>query len=122
LIRNRDLGTALFQDDEDDEEDDDIGVWDRRRRRPRAGPEQYPKIPSEAGMELMHSGVFGENDYRIKKKKQLVRRVLDRELGLGDRFERKRNQNLMAQVSGCHDKRRTPVANKTTGYDSIHQG
>ncbi|KAF4772802.1 WD repeat domain-containing protein [Colletotrichum scovillei] len=95
LIQSGEVTLRTTHDEEDD--DEDIG-WGRRRRRPRARePNRFPKVPSEEGTKLMHSGVFGANDYRVTKKKQLARRILDRELGLGDRRDRKQNQDLMAQ-------------------------
>jgi len=49
----------------------------------------------------MHSGAFGSTERVVSSqtspKKQLARRILDRELGLGDRAFRKTNQDLMAQ-------------------------
>jgi len=86
------LRSAL--DDFDD--DEDIGWGRRRRRRHHGGPSRFPKVPSDEGTKLMHSGVFGANEQRADKK-QLARRILDRELGLGDRRDRKQNQDLMAQ-------------------------
>ncbi|TEA11979.1 LEC14B protein [Colletotrichum sidae] len=83
----------------DDDEDDDefMGFRNRRRRTRRAQP-KFPKVPSDEGTKLMHSGVFGTNEYRVtKNKKQLARRILDRELGLGLARDRKANQDLMAQ-------------------------
>jgi DDB1- and CUL4-associated factor 11 len=49
----------------------------------------------------MNSGTFGVNDISspLRKKKQLARRILDRELGIGDRSYRRINQGVMAQVS-----------------------
>jgi DDB1- and CUL4-associated factor 11 len=100
LIRSRD---GIL----DDDDDDDWGPLARRRRRRSRDPNRFPKVPSEKGTELMHSGVFGANepstrnsvDQPIKLKKDIARRVLDRELGLGNPRERLRNQALMAQVN-----------------------
>ncbi|KAI3321540.1 WD40-repeat-containing domain protein [Xylariaceae sp. AK1471] len=95
LLRGRNLG-VLLNDDEDDDDDN----WGHRiRRRRTLDPNRFPKVPSEKGTRLMNSGAFGANDVSspLKKKKQLARRVLDRELGLGDRSYRRTNQGVMAQ-------------------------
>ncbi|KAJ4416195.1 hypothetical protein N0V85_002381 [Neurospora sp. IMI 360204] len=79
--------------------DDDDDYWEPpRRMRPGYVP-AFPKVPSEQGRKLMESGVFGAFDLREpdSKKKRLTRRLLDRELGLGDRTEQKTNLALMAQ-------------------------
>ncbi|KAK1964654.1 WD40 repeat-like protein [Colletotrichum sublineola] len=93
LIHSGEVTLRPLNDDDDDE---DIGWGRRRRRRPSGEPSRFPKVPSEEGTKLMHSGVFGANEQRAGKK-QLARRILDRELGLGDRRDRKQNQDLMAQ-------------------------
>ena len=95
LLRGRDLGHVLFHDDDD-------GGWGFRRRRRRSPPDpnRFPKVPSEKGTELMHSGTFGSTDRHITSRKRLARRILDRELGIGNQSERKINQDIMAQV--CH--------------------
>ena len=48
----------------------------------------------------MESGIFGSVpvDRRMPDRKTLARRVLDRELGLGDRRSQEANQDIMAQV------------------------
>lgn len=97
-MRGEDLGNILFQDDGDDD-DEDYLYRARSRRQRRLDPDRFPKVPSEEGTKLMHSGVFGSSDWKTRSKKQLARRVLDRELGLGDRISRKMNQEAMAQVS-----------------------
>jgi len=90
--------------DEDDEDDTGYARI-RLRRRGRADPKRFPKIPSDNGLELMNCGQFGssetektrEGDIFIKKK--LARRILDRELAT-DSFSRQQlNQRLMAQAS-----------------------
>jgi DDB1- and CUL4-associated factor 11 len=45
----------------------------------------------------MESGVFGAFDPREPDRKRLARRILDRELGLGDVARRRTNKQLMAQ-------------------------
>lgn len=96
LFRGRDLGHILFHEGDDDEDEDDF--FPRRRRRTPPDPNRFPKVPSDEGRELMNSGTFGSSDRKMSRRKQLARRVLDRELGLGDRTARKTNQDMMAQV------------------------
>ncbi|KAJ8118676.1 hypothetical protein ONZ43_g3944 [Nemania bipapillata] len=88
--------------DEDADEDDEGGGsrWGRRLRRRRPlNRGNFPPIPSEKGGELMNSGTFGTDDTPspLKKRKQLARRILDRELGIGDRSYRRANQGVIAQ-------------------------
>ncbi|KAI0099819.1 WD40-repeat-containing domain protein [Nemania sp. FL0031] len=83
-----------------DDADNDGGGWGTRlRRRPRSDQTRFPKVPSDEGRELMNSGTFGATDISspLRKKKQLARRILDRELGIGDRSYRRMNQGVMAQ-------------------------
>lgn len=100
LLRNRELGQILFDQEagDDGEEDDFLGQWTRRRRRPPKDPERFPKVPSPEGTKLMRSGAFGANNYDLRTKRQLGSRMLDRELGLGDREQRKRNSDIIRQV------------------------
>lgn len=46
----------------------------------------------------MTSGAFGSTDYNRRTKKQLARRMLERELGVGDLYDRKRNRDIITQV------------------------
>jgi WD repeat-containing protein 23 len=94
LLRGHGLRHALFHTSDDDDE----RIPTARRRRPPPDPNRFPKVPSAAGRELMESGLFGSVDRSFTGRKQLARRMLDRELGLGDRFSRRTNQDLMAQV------------------------
>lgn len=96
LLRGEDLGHILFGDVDDDEE----YMSSRRRRRAQLDPNRFPKVPSDEGTQLMNSGIFGSSDREIGSRKQLARRILDRELGLGDRISRKINQDIIAQVGG----------------------
>lgn len=78
------------------------GLIGRLRRRQRARPDvDFPEVPSAKGIELMNSGVFGSTSLALSPNvaapKELARRVLDRELGLGDYRGRRLNQELMAQ-------------------------
>jgi len=86
----------------DESEDERYDLRFNRRRRP--DPNRFPKIPSEMGMELMNSGIFGLNEAENVdvgdnvRRKRLARRILDRELATGDYVHQKLNQRLMAQV------------------------
>ncbi|PTB70465.1 WD40 repeat-like protein [Trichoderma citrinoviride] len=60
-------------------------------------PNRFPKVPSEEGRKLMGSGVFGVSETDLRHKKTIARRLLDRELGLGDRVWRKRTNGILAQ-------------------------
>ncbi|KAI0509219.1 WD40-repeat-containing domain protein [Xylaria bambusicola] len=98
LLRGRNLGIILNSDGNDD--DGDFDNWGHRlRRRRQLDPNRFPKVPSDKGRELMNSGTFGANDISspLRKKKQLARRILDRELGIGDRSYRGVNQGVIAQ-------------------------
>ena len=108
LLQTRNLGHLLLrigEQDEDDDDDDDEDEYSmffgrrRRRRRYPKDPNRFPEVPSRAGTKLMRSGVFGANDYSMSTKKDIARRIFDRELGLGDGFQRGNNQRLAIQVS-----------------------
>ena len=107
LLRNSDIARLLqITVGADEGEDDDDGYARiRLRRRGRADPNRFPKIPSENGQELMNSGQFGSNETEniregeIIMKKKLARRILDRELATVSYSEQQLNQRLMAQVS-----------------------
>ncbi|KAL7894917.1 WD40 repeat-like protein [Trichoderma sp. TUCIM 5745] len=60
-------------------------------------PNRFPKVPSEEGRKLMQSGVFGSNDDDTQPKKQIARLILEREIGMGDRMQRKRDNGVLAQ-------------------------
>ncbi|GAW21346.1 hypothetical protein ANO14919_108650 [Xylariales sp. No.14919] len=95
LLRGRNLGMFLHGDEDDDNDEN----WQRLRRRRPLDPDRFPKVPSEKGRELMNSGTFGANEISppLKKKKELARRILNRELGIGDRSYRRMNQSVIAQ-------------------------
>lgn len=82
LLRSHDLGQIIFDDDESP---------------PPADPNRFPKVPSDEGRQLMESGLFGALDTRDHDRKRIARRILDRELGVGDNAWRKTNKELMAQ-------------------------
>lgn len=76
---------------------DEFEEWMDSRR---PDPNRFPKVPSEAGRELMDSGLFGTNPSASepRAKKALARRILDRELGISNPSESRRNNKLIVQV------------------------
>lgn len=96
LFRNRDLTNLLLSDNADEE--GFLSHFGIRRRRQPKDPNRFPKVPSEEGLKLMRAGAFGANDYDLHTRKHLARRMLERELGVGDREERRRNSDLVTQV------------------------
>ncbi|KAI2632802.1 WD40-repeat-containing domain protein [Xylaria nigripes] len=97
LLRSHNLGILLNADD--DESDNFSHGYRLRRRRRDIDLAKFPKVPSDQGRDLMSTGTFGTSDISppLRKKKHLARRILDRELGLGDRSYRRMNQGVMAQ-------------------------
>ncbi|KAF4966047.1 hypothetical protein FSARC_6247 [Fusarium sarcochroum] len=95
LMQNPDLTSVLFQDNPDD--DVEFLQWPLRRRRTPKDPNRFPEVPSENGIKLMRSGAFGANNYNFKAKKRLATRMLERELALGNREDRIRNNSLITQ-------------------------
>jgi len=99
LLASSELGRLFIRTADDD---DDHHFIRRRRGRTRPDPNRFPKVPSEAGAQLMNSGNFGANEIRsldtITQKKKLARRILDRELGIDTGARKIANQQLMAQV------------------------
>lgn len=65
----------------------------------------------------MESGVFGAYDRSQPSRKALARRLLDRELGLGDLSGQKLNQGLMAQVR--NQNLHSPRAEKADNMQSM---
>ena len=124
LLRGSDLTQILMQADGEDEDD----TWEnaRRARRRALDPNRFPKVPSDKGRELMDSGVFGhpsetpaaaggrgkDKGANVSHRKAVARRVLDRELGIGDGAFRRMNQALMAQVG---------FSNPSTGSEDCGQ-
>jgi WD repeat-containing protein 23 len=94
LLRNHDLTNAVFSDNANGE--GFLSLWDTRRRRQPKDPNRFPKVPSEEGLKLMRAGAFGANNY--DKRKHIARRMLERELGVGDPEQRRRNSDLVTQV------------------------
>ncbi|KAJ4286293.1 hypothetical protein N0V90_013327 [Kalmusia sp. IMI 367209] len=113
LFRTRDLligalrGRGIFIADDDDDEGDDGGEgstgYDPVRppwRRKGAGSAAFEKVPSEAGKELMNSGVFGTNhrpEDTIKRSNRLSSQIMRRELGLGSNGRQRNASRLMRQ-------------------------
>ena len=103
LLQNSEIGRIFrFAPDDDEEEDD---RWLRRRHRP--DPNRFPKVPSDAGTELMNSGLFGTNPTQavtsrdkvsLGKKKKLAWRIMERELAVGNSATEKLNNRRLAQV------------------------
>lgn len=91
----------MFDEGDEDDPEGFFGRWGRRRRRPAKDPNRFPKVPSEQGTKLMRSGAFGSNEDNMFPEKQytpMARRMLERELGIGNREERRRNGNIITQV------------------------
>lgn len=76
---------------------DEFEEWVESRR---PDPNRFPKVPSEAGRELMDSGQFGVSAPAPDRgsRKAFARRVLDRELGISNPAESRRNHKLLLQV------------------------
>lgn len=76
---------------------EEFDEWMESRR---PDPNRFPKVPNEAGRELMYSGQFGANPpvSEQRMKKDLARRVLDRELGISNPAETRKTHRLLAQV------------------------
>jgi WD repeat-containing protein 23 len=99
LMQDPNLTSVLFQDNADD--DAEFLDWPFRRHRTPKDPNRFPQVPSFEGMKLMRSGVFGANDYNLRAQKRLATRMLERELALGNREDRLRNNALINQVGYC---------------------
>ncbi|QVM10571.1 hypothetical protein D8B26_005229 [Coccidioides posadasii str. Silveira] len=90
ILQTHGLWRGQASHNEDDEDAFVFGSYGfRRRRRQKPVEDLYPKVPSEAGAELMVSGTFGSNPYyldRIKNRRtKFGTKMLWRELGLGPR-------------------------------------
>ncbi|OJJ61262.1 hypothetical protein ASPSYDRAFT_146673 [Aspergillus sydowii CBS 593.65] len=94
-------GDNIVDDDYDDYDDyEEYGILGLGRRVPRrAGPPQYPKVPSDEGLKLMRSGVFGAEpnyiDERAGRKKTLMEKIMWRELGVdGQGLQRSKTPSI----------------------------
>ncbi|ATY62656.1 WD repeat protein [Cordyceps militaris CM01] len=101
LLSNRHIGRGLMGDNGEVELELEgfFGPWGTRSRRPPKDPNRFPKVPSDEGRKLMQSGTFGSSNETIRQDgtKRIARRMLERELGIGDRRQRTRNTDLIAQ-------------------------
>lgn len=106
LLQNSEIGRIFrFAPGDDDDEDDWNPRWARRRQKP--DPNRFPKVPSDAGTELMNSGLFGANAAQavnsrdkmsLGKKKKLAWRIMERELAVNNFATEKLSNRLLAQV------------------------
>lgn len=98
--RASELG-ASNADDDGEIEDGYGGPTTGRKRRPKGAKQNFPPIPSEEGRKLMHSGIFGRNEYYEdilrKRKNRLSRSLMSRELGTNVDHPLRSNR-LMSQV------------------------
>lgn len=89
----------------DDSEEEDYGGFGYRKWRSRHQHTEPPKVPSDAGTELMGTGDFGDNSYyvdeRKQRKKMLAQRLMWRELGVDPIGVQRRATKSMSQVSLC---------------------
>ncbi|PFH62502.1 hypothetical protein XA68_13241 [Ophiocordyceps unilateralis] len=98
ILRHRHLSHVLFNNAEEEEITLMRILGGRSYGRPPKDPKRFPKVPSDEGLKLMRSGAFGANDYDLHATKSLCRRMLERELGLGDREQRRRNNDIVTQT------------------------
>lgn len=94
------------EDDDEEEDDPDYFIPAFRRRNQRGWPKEnasFPKVPSDAGTELMSEGHFGTDQYyidRLKKRKMgFATNLMWRELGVDSHGVRKRADQSISQVS-----------------------
>ncbi|KAJ5768284.1 hypothetical protein N7533_000867 [Penicillium manginii] len=119
ILRSNGWSTNIVGDDGDDESDDDFDASFIRRPRPRrtGGADNFPKVPSDEGTELMGAGQFGTNPYyvdRLKKRKGVfAKNLMWRELGIESRGLRNRASQSLSQqlIPGS-------VADKIIHYDA----
>ncbi|KAJ5572537.1 hypothetical protein N7450_009521 [Penicillium hetheringtonii] len=119
ILRSNGWSNNLASDDEDDESDEDFDAPFIRRMRPRrtGGADQFPKVPSDEGTELMGGGQFGTNQYyvdRLKKRKRVfAQNLMWRELGTESPGVRRRaDQSISQQLIP------SSTADKIIHYDS----
>lgn len=111
ILHSNGWASTLGHDEEEDEEEDDDDYDDgyisafrhRLRARRGRGTDQFPKVPSDAGTQLMKDGDFGTDDYYIdrlkQRKKILATSLMWRELGIDPHGVRKRADQAISQVS-----------------------
>lgn len=125
IFANHARGVSV-DDDDDDVMEGSGRAGGRHGRRSKNVPDQFPKVPSEVGKQLMDSGTFGSNEYYLealkRRKVKLVSRLMKRELGLETESRPRRENMLMAQVNmlvlKTADLRR---ADLPPGHDSLVQ-
>lgn len=93
----------ILDADLDDDDEDYMGPFrERRRRRRPTQPNQFPKVPSDEGIELMGEGQFGTDPYfvdRLKKRKSVfAEELMWREIGVDSYGVRKRAGQALSQV------------------------
>jgi WD repeat-containing protein 23 len=96
------------EDEEVDDDDDDEPEYylptfrHRLRARRTRGDPQFPKVPSDAGTELMGEGQFGTDQHfvdRLKKRKMgFATNLMWRELGVDAYGVRRRADQAISQV------------------------
>lgn len=107
ILHSNGWATNLPGEEEDDDEEDDIDYFPpafRRRNQGRWPKERasFPKVPSDAGTELMSEGHFGTDQYyidRLKKRKMaFATNLMWRELGVDSHGVRRRADQSITQV------------------------
>ncbi|KAG6008412.1 hypothetical protein E4U43_000154, partial [Claviceps pusilla] len=96
LLRNSDITEVMF--DNNSNAENFLDDWVMRRRIHDKDPNRFPRVPSEEGVKLMQTGTFGISDCDEHDRKRVARRLLERELGIGDFEERQRNRELVTQA------------------------
>lgn len=97
------IDEEIDETDMDEEDEDYMGDFRARLRRRRpTQTNQFPKVPSDEGTELMREGQFGTDPYfvdRLKKRKGVfAEELMWRELGMDSYGVRKRANQALSQV------------------------
>lgn len=112
ILHSNGWSTNLPMDEEGEDEEDNSDYFPpelRRRHRERRNKEKppFPKVPSDAGTELMSEGHFGTDQYyidRLKKRKMaFASNLMWRELGVDSHGVRRRADQSISQVSRATD-------------------
>lgn len=119
LQRFHNTAGGLLNDDDDDEDEYQYhNSYRRRRRRSKLAADHFPKVPSDAGRELMVSGIYGSRDTHIDvrrhRRRTMSERLMWRRLGLDPRPSMRRQNCLIAQELIPA----TSTADKIIHYDS----
>lgn len=106
ILHSNGWATNPADEEDEDEEDPDYYVptfRHRMRTRRTRGEPQFPKVPSDAGTELMGEGHFGTDQYyvdRLKRRKMgFAAKLMWRELGVDSYGVRRRADQAISQVS-----------------------